>query len=543
MDARHRQWMAAWLRTGVAIGVMAAVACGADAADEPSESTADPPAVSGTGSDDAEVRRARSTATVDGIVVDGPLAANAESYPFGAADHLMVPMDLAAMGYVEEEFIVRGAANVYDWPEGSREAKVRTSNAPYATRVLVRRPAAAQHFSGNAIVELLNPTNLIDLEIGWALSHEQFVRNGDAWVGVTSKPIAVRALQAFDPERYADLSWANPEPDVDEAACQLAADSDPATEDGLAWDIFSQVGAVLRDEVGATKLVGASTDHIYGFGYSQSGGMLHTYMTAVHPLAMAARGEPIYDGFLSATFGGVAPIRQCATALPTSDPRSNATDVGVPLIKINSQTDTRTLYWARKPDADTALERFRLYEVPGAGHATAAEVEYGPAPDDVTQADVTPPPTVCGMYPRSRFPLGVVFNAAFAHLDAWVRAGTAPPPGRVISVVESDEPGALGGVVVELDEFGNALGGVRLPQLVAPTSQWFASSPAGGSLICFLSGYEVPFEAERLAALYSDHDSYVAQVEAAATQLTSDGYLLAQDRDALVAQASAAMVP
>ena len=65
----------------------------------------------------------------------------AESHAFGAADHVRVPEDLKAIGYVEEEYLISGMANVYDWPEGG-PAKVRTANAPYTTRVLIRRPAS-----------------------------------------------------------------------------------------------------------------------------------------------------------------------------------------------------------------------------------------------------------------------------------------------------------------------------------------------------------------------------------------------------------------
>jgi hypothetical protein len=47
---------------------------------------------------------------------------------------------------------------------------VRTPGAPYTTRVLVRRPAKASRFSGNVIVEILNPSNAFDLNIGWGLA-------------------------------------------------------------------------------------------------------------------------------------------------------------------------------------------------------------------------------------------------------------------------------------------------------------------------------------------------------------------------------------
>jgi hypothetical protein len=104
-------------------------------------------------------------------VVHGPLPVAADSYPFGAADHTRVPTDLKKIGYVEEEFLAEGKANIYEWLEQGA-AVVRTANAPYTTRVLVRRPASKSKFSGNVIVEMLNPSNMFDLNIGWAISHD-----------------------------------------------------------------------------------------------------------------------------------------------------------------------------------------------------------------------------------------------------------------------------------------------------------------------------------------------------------------------------------
>jgi len=86
--------------------------------------------------------------------VTGPLPVTATSYPFGAADHTMVPQNLKSLGYIEEEFLISGTSNVYDWPG---QASVRVANAPYTTRVLVRRPVSRSRFSGNVAVEMLNP--------------------------------------------------------------------------------------------------------------------------------------------------------------------------------------------------------------------------------------------------------------------------------------------------------------------------------------------------------------------------------------------------
>jgi Alpha/beta hydrolase domain len=119
--------------------------------------------------------------------VSEPLPVSADSYPFGAADHQWIPQNVARDDYVEEEFIVSGTANVYSWPAPG-PAVVRTPDAPYTTRVLVRRPALAEDFSGNVVVELLNPSNLFDLNIGWALMNREIIHNGDIWVGIAIKP-------------------------------------------------------------------------------------------------------------------------------------------------------------------------------------------------------------------------------------------------------------------------------------------------------------------------------------------------------------------
>ena len=84
---------------------------------------------------------------------------------------------------------------------GRRPAR-RRAHAGRALHHPPARPAAGEvhaHFSGNVIVEPLNPSNLFDLNIGWALSHKQFMRNGDVWVGITAKPITVLSLKTFDP--------------------------------------------------------------------------------------------------------------------------------------------------------------------------------------------------------------------------------------------------------------------------------------------------------------------------------------------------------
>src|SRR3954451_18597636 len=128
--------------------------------------------------------------------VTGPIAQSEGSHAFGGALWQMVPQDLSKDGYVEEEYFVSGLANVYNWPAPG-PATIRTADAPYTTRILVRRPADPARSSGNAIVEMLNPSNNMDINIGWAIMRKQFERTGDTWVGITSRPITVAALKNF----------------------------------------------------------------------------------------------------------------------------------------------------------------------------------------------------------------------------------------------------------------------------------------------------------------------------------------------------------
>jgi hypothetical protein len=467
--------------------------------------------------------------------VSKPIPVTGSSHPFGGAAWQLRPQQLKRDGYVEEEYLVSGTANVYTWPAPG-PAKVRTAGAPYTTRMLVRRPKRAKDASGNVIVEMLNPSNLFDLNIGWALSHEEFMRHGDTWIGITAKPIAVDALKTFDPERYKRLSFANPLPLSDPANCAtVPSDSARTTENGLIWDINSQVGAWVRSDAKSNPLRG-TVKRVYGFGYSQTGGYLNTYVNAIHPLDVRRNGRPLFDGYLievaGGAFVGLVPINQCEPAPPVSDPRRQISNVGVPVIRAMSQSDYLIGIAARRPDSDAPGDRYRHYEVAGAGHASPDELYYSAEPDDIERAGRTVPPVACNEGPRSRLSMRIATNAFFRNLDRWVRRGIAPPHADPIRV-ENGAP--------VLDEFGNVIGGVRSPYVDVPTATWFGS--ATGASFCFIAGWERPFDAATLQALYPDHDDYVGKVARSAGQLIVDRFLTLQDGLALIREADAADVP
>jgi hypothetical protein len=467
--------------------------------------------------------------------VRGPIPATAQSYPFGAADHTRAPQDLRKIGYVEEEYFVSGTANVYDWPS-SGAAVVRTANAPYTTRVLIRRPANAARFSGTAVVEMLNPSNRMDLNIGWAISHEHWARNGDAWIGITAKPISVVALKTFNPERYAALSWANPLPLSDARNCEsVAGDSSRSTENGLVWDIHRQVAHWLRSDDATSPFVaqGESTvERLYAWGYSQTGGFLYTYINAIHPLDVKQHGKSLFDAYFIGVSSGPVPINQCSARPESDDPRRAIRNVGVPVVRVMTQSDYLRGIAGRRPDSDEPQDRFRNYEIAGSGHATPDELLFGPAENDIVKAGIMVPPMSCNEGPRSRFPNSVAFNAIYRNLDEWVRKGVAPPRAEPIRV-ENGQP--------VVDGHGNVIGGVRSPFVDVPTAQWTGTST--GPSFCSIAGHEKPFEAARLQALYPTHAAYVQAVRRNVDELVAARFIVREDGAKLIDAAAKSRTP
>jgi Alpha/beta hydrolase domain len=475
--------------------------------------------------------------------VVGPLPADDASHPFGGAAWQLQPQDLAAHGYVEEEYLVSGAANVYDW-DADGKAVVRTADAPYTTRLIVRRPIKRTRMSGTVVVEPLNPSNLFDLNIGWAMSGDQFMRNGDVWVGFTSKPVAIQALKTFDPQRYEALSWANPLSLDDPRNCtDIQTIVDPpavrsrSTEDGLVWDIFSQVGAWLRSRSKSNPLAygrgarrASEVDREYGFGYSQTGSMLITYLNAIAPRVVADDGKPMYDGYFVGVAGGAfigaAPLNQCTPVPPLGDPRRSLRDAGVPVIQMMSQSDYLIGIASRGPDSDTPPDLYRHYEMAGAAHATPDELLYSARPEDIVAAGRAVPPASCNEGPRSRFPNRIFIDAALQNIDLWSRDGLPAPPGSDIQVA--------GGQPV-LDEFGNVLSGLRSPYLDVPTSTWRAS--ATGASFCAIAGYEIPFDQATLDELYPTQGAYVRAVTRDVRELVGDRYITRADGQQLIREA------
>ena len=118
-------------------------------------------------------------------------------HPLSSAYLQEKPTDLAAYGYVEEEYIIRSAGNIYLWPKEKSRPVIRAADAPFCSRFLLRKPADPGKFSGVVVFEAFNnggrishPTCL------WPSANEYLMESGDAWIGVEVQYLGFASLKA-----------------------------------------------------------------------------------------------------------------------------------------------------------------------------------------------------------------------------------------------------------------------------------------------------------------------------------------------------------
>ena len=243
-----------------------------------------------------------------------------------------------AVGYVEEEYFLSGNADVYDWAGSDHKVQVIAGPGKYVTRILVRRPSDAARFSGNVEATVLNAS--LNIDFGGPTDFAAMVKQGDVWIGITSKAVTAKSLQRFDPVRYALLDWSNPAPverrcphptmiptymagskEAVEAMVKAGAESSwSQTEDGLIWDMLGQLGLLLKSEQRSQILPGFSKPWVYMTGVSQSAIYIRTWVAAFHNRYRTPDGKPVYDGYLPVVGPAMIRINQCAADVSLDDP-------------------------------------------------------------------------------------------------------------------------------------------------------------------------------------------------------------------------------
>jgi hypothetical protein len=425
-----------------------------------------------------------------------------------------VPPDLADQE--QHEYVAAGTATDYapidGLPADGGWTFEPSSTADYRTRILVRRPVDAERFSGTVVVEWFNVSGGLDGNPDYTSLAAEILRQGHIWVGVSAQRIGVeggpvlvtapaaaglagKGLKAIDPARYETLVHPG---------------------DGYAFDIYTQVARALRQ--GAPALGGLEPEVLLAVGESQSAVALTTYYNGVQPLTEA------FDGFLlhSRAFAAlplVAPGEHADLAGSLTGPEAVLLrdDLDAPALTLQAEGDVTGLLRsvdARQPDTD----RLRLWEVAGTSHADAFLL--GPVAELLD----------CGGAINSA-PFHLVAKAGLRALDTWVRAGAAPPVAPRLAVTDGPAP-ELG-----RDPDGIALDGIRLPVVDVPVDVLSGEPAAGASLLCLLMGSTRPLPPERIAERYPDRAAYEDEFRRAADATVAAGFVLDDDRQALLDEA------
>src|SRR5262249_52330144 len=421
---------------------------------------------------------------------------------------------LAPFGYVEEEFFVTGTATGYVH-DGNLSPDGKWSVSPggtsgYTTRILVRRPAKRERFNGAVVVEWLNVSGGFDAAPDWTSTHTMLLRDGFAWIGVSAQYIGVSggppldrhlALKEVNPSRYGPLFHPG---------------------DNYSYDMFSQAGLAAR-RLAAPLLGGLRPEQVIAIGESQSAARLVTHIDAIHPLAH------VDDGFLvHSRGGGAAPL---SAPQPTFDGPPLALirdDIEVPVLTFQTETDVVAIgfFAARQPDGPSV----RAWEVAGTAHVDTYMMVVGPTDQGPSARDTTHLPPVqsilggtgAGDPPINSGPQHYVLAAALRQLTRWVRSGRAPASTPPLSVRPGFPP------TIEHAPLGNAVGGIRTPQIDVPIAVLSGIGQPVGSA-CSRFGTTIAFDSVTLASLYSNHRSYVGAVNRATKRAVRRGVLLAID--------------
>jgi hypothetical protein len=442
----------------------------------------------------------------------GPVSGGAHRRPFASS-----LADLAAAGYVEEEYFFSGTATSYTFSAHAAPDGLWTvapaDRQPYKTRLLVRRPKDPAKFNGTVVLEWLNVSGGFDIDAEWGYAYPELMRDGFVWVGVSAQRAGVmgpplragfsQPLTLWDAPRYGSLLIPG---------------------DEFSYDIFTQAAHLVapgRPALSPDPLAGLDVQRVLGVGVSQSANRLVTYADAVQQVANALDG--ILIGSRIGSSGGAAPLR-ADPLMP--DPVKIRGDLKIPILVTETESDAPSHFPARTADS----ARYRLWELAGTTHQNQwADAYFG--------AEIKRDLGVSGLgscdHPVNDLPTQHVADAAIKALDLWMRDGQAPAIAPRIAISGSPP-------VIQRDAAGNALGGLRLPRMAVPVARY---GGVGTPDACRLGGVAIPFDKETLKKLYPTHAIYVAKIKDAVVAAEKAGFLLPPEGADEIRKAEAAAIP
>ncbi len=430
-----------------------------------------------------------------------------------------VAQDIEKVGGIEEEFFFEGVATQFVLAAGANEYsadgrwKVEAGDQrPFRTRMLVVRPGDPADFNGTVIVEWNNVSGGERFLQGSGSA--QLLQHGFAVVGVSAQfagvegrpdhprtsPGQLPALKTDDPLRYQELHHPG---------------------DDYSYDVFTQAGRLLgtarpRE---ADPLAGLDVRYLIASGGSQSGARLATYINGIQPVTS------VYDAFLVVVYPN-SPCALTQASAPAELPQTFGPnifhvlgfhvyqlrdDLKLPIIVLNSESEASEC----DPNHQADTDYLRWWEIPGTGHTSAFS-----SPEELARLSSLIGGTTVSFAPAVR-------GAAYA-LRRWLDSGEGPfHQPRLLK--EGDPPR------FRRDVHGNAIGGIRWPDLEAPLGT-HAAERFGDDGTSLLRGSSTPFSSEKIKALYPDHAAWFAKYTTAVEGLVESGVILPDDAATMLAR-------
>ncbi|CDO36029.1 alpha/beta hydrolase domain-containing protein [Novosphingobium sp. KN65.2] len=431
-------------------------------------------------------------------------------------------VDLAAAGYVEEEFYLSGQA-----PAITADGKA-LFDVPYITRILVRKPADPAKFNGTVVIAPF--TWIGERAAGWILTRDYLVRHGYAFVGYTlniNKP-------AQDPKTHTDPNWQpDPEPAnlnfdfmrrfdyaryaplgtyYDPQRFRRGSIPDPFVPQSQA--IGGELAMLLKSNLPNGPMAGLNVERVYVNSWAVTAQVWMDYLDqGRHQQWRMPDGRPLIDAYMTGrmTFGEVGGD---VIRVPRRMPED------APFVTVYSQSEAMydAVAGVELP-ADSDRPKLRFYEITGMPHLRMADLgteEVEDLPADVGKSD---DPKCNTLYDE---PAELVVSAMLDRMDQWVRHEVPMPKAERLQ--------RKGNSIARDPKYGNMIGGVRPPWVMAPAAVYWTEQEAQCGMV-----YETkqPYSRTELRRLYGSYSNYLRKFEAAKKRAVQEGFLLAEDADDL----------
>ncbi len=479
------------------------------------------------------------------------------------------PGGLKNFGYTEEEFLMSGMANVYEYINDANESPAVQptvqSAGNYTTRILVRMPKRKNDFNGVVHLEILNATASYDGAPMWDLTHPSIMEDGSAWVGVTYSEVT----SAFMRNTWGKDRFPAPEGAQKRDRSRYAELKIPTRS--YTWDILNQAAALLKaDGDDRNPLQGYGVDTIIVSGYSQSAAFVTTFSNSFYPSyseANCTEGEaggfacdPIVNGYIVAAGGPTARLLDGFGSHPLGDRRNceNARRRDAPCIETSEETLPvaspyplpKIMRFTSESDIKSVRVRqsmlnqpnLRTYEVAGTSHVDYwgnvvgrrnSQFNFGLSNKFGAACDLNLNPL------RTGIPLSAIQH----RLAKWIQSGEEPPPSHFIDFQGTFADGTQSWV---RDADDNVIGGVRPPRIEVPLGSYYGGNrysgptPAVAQILCEgITGGAIAFSPAEVQARYSDRATWVILNWWNVWLAYQDGFLLPVDAQTLMDEVKA----